>query len=112
MIESLIGSKSREQVLVFITARKQAYAREISEYYNVSVSPIQDQLNKLELGGILMSRSYGKTRLYFYNTAFAFYKEIRALMEKIILFLPAGEREKLSNIRTRPRRKNKPLAKA
>ena len=109
MIEVITGSRSGEQVLIYITAKKEAYAREISQFYGVSLSPIQNQLNKFELGGILNSRLAGKTRLYFFNPRYAFYNELKALFEKVIEFLPKDEKERLLMARKRPRRKSKPL---
>jgi predicted transcriptional regulator len=110
MIEAITGSASSEQVLIYISANKEAYAREISAFYGVSLSPIQNQLNKLELGGILMSRLAGKTRLYFFNPRYAFYKELAAFFKKVIEFLPDEEKQRMLNVRKRPRRKLKPLS--
>ncbi len=62
MIESLLGSINRERVLMFLHARKEGYAREISRYYKTDNSQIQKQLERLELGNIVFSRSAGKTR--------------------------------------------------
>ena len=109
MVEAITGSKSREQVLLFITARNQAYAREISSFYGVSISPIQNQLKILEESGILISQYIGKTRVYSFNPRYAIYKELKLLLEKALLFLPETEREKLTNVRKRPRRIKKPI---
>jgi len=109
MLEPLLGSLSSERVLVFIFARKEGYAREIARFFETDLAPIQKQLDKLELAGILASRTAGKTRLYEFNPRYAFLKEIQSLLEKAISFYSPENRERLIMVRRRPRRKGKRL---
>jgi hypothetical protein len=109
MLEALVGSVNRERVLLFIFARTEGYAREIARYYKSDLDPIQKQLEKLEFGGILVCKTAGRTRLYSFNPRYAFLAELRSLLEKALSFYSANERENLTNIRRRPRRKGKPL---
>jgi hypothetical protein len=109
MIEAILGSLSCERVLLFICARKEGYAREVARFYETNLAPIQKQLDKLELAGVLVSRTAGRTRLYSFNPRYAFIKEITSLLEKVTSFLPPDERERLIMVRRRPRRKGKPL---
>jgi len=64
MIEVLLCSKNAERVLLYIFTREEGYAREIASFYNTDLKPIQMQLDKFEKGGILVSRSIGRTRPY------------------------------------------------
>ena len=109
MLESLFGSIYRERVLIFILCRDEAYATEIARFYDVNVYTIQNQLERLEMGGILVSRMVGRTRIYVFNPRYAFLKEIKALLEKVLLFYPEDEVERLTMNRRRPRRRGKPL---
>jgi hypothetical protein len=109
MLEAIFNTKNKEKVLFFLFTRKEGYAREIARYYNSSLSPIQNQLEKLEFRGILASKSIGKTRVYFYNTRYPFFKELVELIKKAIDYLPQEEKDNLIMKRTRPRRKGKPL---
>jgi hypothetical protein len=109
MLEPLLGSKSSEKVLVFIEALGEGYAREISRFFVTSLSPIQKQLDKLELGGILVSFSKGRTRLYSFNPRYPFLKELKGILDKALSFYPESEREKLLMNRRRPRMRGKPL---
>lgn len=109
MLAPLLGSKGSEKVLIFIAARGEGYAREISQFFDMDISTIQNQLDKLELGGILASTTKGRTRLYTFNPRYAFLKELKLLLEKALLFYPEDEREKLVMDRRRPRRRGKPL---
>ncbi|MDM8546181.1 winged helix-turn-helix domain-containing protein, partial [Candidatus Venteria ishoeyi] len=101
---------SKERVLIYLSARKQGYAREIAQFFNTSVTPIQRQLDLLEEYGILYSETQGRTILYALNPRYPLHKELRLLMTKALQFYPAEEQEKLTMERRRPRRKNKPLS--
>ena len=74
----------------------------------MDISTIQNQLDKLELGGILAGTTNGRTRLYTFNPRYAFLKELKQLLEKALSFYPEDEREKLVMERRRPRRRGKP----
>lgn len=109
MLSPLLGSENSERVLIFILKREEGYAREIARFFDVALYAIQKQLEKLEKGGILVSRKVGRTRLYDYNPRYPFLKELTALLEKAYSFYPEDVREKLEMNRRRPRRKGKPL---
>jgi len=70
---------------------------------------IQNQFEKLELGGVLYSRLVGRTRLYTFNPRFVFLEELKQMLDKALSFYPEEERERLQVTRRRPRRKGKPL---
>ncbi len=108
-MEAILGSTSRERVLLFILARSEGYATEIANFYNTDLAPIQRQLDKLEVGGVLASRKAGRTRLYSFNPRCPFLKELRALLDKVMTFCPRDLKERLLMNRRRPRRRGKPL---
>ena len=109
MLEPLLGSKSSEKVLIFIEVLGEGYAREISRFFGIALNPIQKQLDKLELGGILVSQTKGRTRIYTFNPRYAFLEELKQLLEKALSFYPEEEREKLVMNRRRHRRRGKVL---
>ena len=109
MLETLLGSKSCERVLLFILARDEGYSREIARFFDVDYRPIRNQLDKLEAGGILRSSSKGRTRLYSFNPRCPFLKELKALLERVMVFCPDDLKEELLMNRRRPRRRGKPL---
>lgn len=109
MLETLLGSTSCEQVLIFIFIRGEGYPRGIARFFNVDYRPIRNQLDKLEAGGILQSRSVGRTRLYSFNLRCPFLKELKGLLAKVMTFCPEDLKERLVIYRRRPRRRGKPL---
>jgi len=109
LLQSILGSESCEQVLVFLLAREQGYPMEISQFYGVSKMPIQKQMGKLEADGVLVSRLVGRTRVYQFNPRYYCLKELKALLQKALEAYPPELREKLLMNRRRPRRAGKPL---
>jgi predicted transcriptional regulator len=109
MLEVIFGSKNRERVLQYILAKGEGYAKEIADFYGTSIDPIQKQLEKLELGGVLVSRMVGRTRLFTFNPRYAFSEELKGLLAKARSYYPPEEIERLTMQRKRPRRKGKPL---
>lgn len=109
MLETLLGSKNAERVLMFLFAREEGYAREIARYYQTDLKPIQNQLEKFEAGGILVSRLVGRTRPYLFNPRYYFLNELQALLEKSFQAYPIEEQERLQMNRRRPRARGKEL---
>ena len=78
-------------------------------FFDANLYAIQRQLDKLEAGGVLVSRTAGRTRLYQFNPRYPFLNELKQLLEKALLFYPEDVRENLVMNRRRPRKRDKPL---
>ncbi len=109
MLEYLFGSKHAEHVLMFLVARGEGYASEIARFFDTNLYGIQKQLDRLEMGGVLVSRKVGRTRIYTFNPRYPFLNELQALLKKALTFYPEDIREGLLYNRRRPRRRGKPL---
>jgi hypothetical protein len=109
MIESLLGSKNAERVLMYIFARGEGYAREIAGFYQTDLKSIQNQLDKFEKSGVLASRTVGRTRPYVFNPRYPFLKELKDLLGKAFSFYSMDEQENLTMNRRRPRARGKRL---
>ena len=109
MLQPLLGSESSERVLIFILARDEGYATEIARFFETDLYGIQKQLEKLELGSVLVSRTAGRTRLFTFNPRYPFLDELVALLKKALSFYPHDTKERLLMNRRRPRRSGKPL---
>ncbi len=109
MIEALLGSTSKEQVLVFIYAREEGYAKEIADFWERSLFPIQRQLDNLEYARILVRKQYGRTNLYRFNPRYFLCEELQAVLKKTVEAYSDTLREKLLKNRRRPRIKGKPV---
>jgi len=109
MLEPLLGSKNAERVLIFVLVREEGYAREIARFFGADADSIQKQLVKYECGGVLVSRAVGRARVYSLNPRYPFLKQLKALLEKALVFYSDEERQRLRFDRRRPRRRGKPL---
>jgi hypothetical protein len=109
MLEPILGSISKERVLVYLLAREQGYAREVARFFSASVSPIQKQMAALEAQNVLYSEDVGGTRVYKINPRYPFLTELTNLLNKAITFYPPKQQEQLLMNRRRPRRAGKPL---
>ena len=102
MLKALFGNNVIEKILFYILVYEQAYAKKLSSVYKIPVNGIQQQLKRLESGGILMSSDFGRVRIYKFNPRYPFVKELKSLLNKAMGFLPENEVEKYYRERTRP----------
>lgn len=109
LLQPILGSETAELVLIFIFAREQGYAREIARFFGIDLRGVQVQLEKFEFGGVLASKTVGKTRVFVFNPRYAFLRELKLLLEKTLFYYPQELQEKLLMNRRRPRRTGKPL---
>ncbi|MDO9578612.1 MAG: hypothetical protein Q7J16_12065 [Candidatus Cloacimonadales bacterium] len=109
MLEALLGSINKERILIYLYCRESGYAKEIAEFYQVPLTPLLNQLNNLENGGILVSQQKGRTRFFQLNPRYPFLTELRQLLEKTLSFYPEDLQNQLQNNRRRPRRNGKAI---
>lgn len=104
-----MGNIVKEKILLILLTRREAHARDISSVCSMHLLSVQNQLKKLERGGVLCSSMKGRTRLYEFNPRYPFIKELNNLLKKALLFIPKEEKERYYSARMRPRRAGKPI---
>ncbi len=109
MLTPLFESDKKERILLYLHTHGESYPREIARSLGIHLRTVQNQLMKLENGGVLYSKLRGKVRLFGFNPRYPFKKELEALLEKILTFIPEEEKDKYYRPRLRPRRTGKPL---
>ena len=109
MLQAILGSEGAERVLLFLAAKGQGYALEIANTFGMSVSNVQNHLERMDRDGLLVNTMIGRTRVYSLNPRYAFKDEVQALLNKALDMAPQPLREKLLLDRRRPRRTGKPL---
>ncbi len=67
MLETLLGSKSAEKVMVAIFENGELHASAIAKEFNTALDPIKKQLEKFEESGFLIVRKVGRSKLYKFN---------------------------------------------
>ena len=83
MLEPVLGSLVREQVLIFVHTRGEGYAREISRYFDASLDSVQKQLKRLEKGSVLTCERKGRTIIYTFNKEYLFLNELCRLLDRV-----------------------------
>lgn len=102
MIEGLLGNAAKEKVLLYLYTHQEGYAQEIRRKLEMPLRSVQLQLKKLEEGGILVARRRDRTIVYQLNPRYHFYRELVALLEKLLLALPRETAERWYTPRLRP----------
>ena len=110
LLSGLFGNETAEKVLLFIKNYGSGYPRGIALTFEIPISQVQRQLERFEREGVLVSRLIGKTREYQWNPRYLFRAELDALLAKALSHLPPDYLSKYFRVRTRPRRKGKPLS--
>jgi len=109
MLEGLFGNPVIEKIFFTVLVRNEGYALGLAKTFNEPVNRFQQQLKRLEDGGIIVSRLVGRVRIYTFNPRYAFLNELKALISRAYEFVPEAEKERFYGGRTRPRRAGKPL---
>jgi hypothetical protein len=109
MLEGLFGTVMIEKILFFLYVYGEGYPLGMARVFGVPVNRIQQQLKRLENGGVVASRLVGGVRLYTFNPRFPFLKELRELITQAFGFVPEKEKDEYFRLRKRPRRAGKPL---
>jgi DNA-binding transcriptional ArsR family regulator len=107
MLEKLFGSKTAENVLMYLFVYEEGYPTEISQVFLLPLSMVQKQLEKFEDGGILSSRLRGKVRIYQWNPRCPYLEELKKLLARNFEYLPEEIKDEYYRRRTRPRRGDK-----
>jgi hypothetical protein len=108
MLKPLLRTRETEWILVFMASKGAGYAKEISDFFGANLRSVQRQTERLEAGGVLVSRMVGKTRLFSLNPRYPFRKPLLDLLKEAKRFYPPDLIEGLDFERRRPRRKGKP----
>lgn len=109
MLEGLFGNIVVERILFSLYVYEEVYALGLAKTFKEPVNRFQQQLRRLENGGIIVSRLAGRTRLYNLNPRYPFRAELNALIARAYEFIPDEERKTYYQKRTRPRRAGKPI---
>lgn len=109
MLEYLFGNRVAEKCLLYIANSGEGYIRGISKNFGISPSQVKKQLERLEAGGILVSKRSGNVKLFLFHPRLVYKKELQVLLNKVLMSLPQSEVKKFYRKRLRPRRTGKEL---
>ena len=105
-LAGLFGSESAYQVLMYLENYENGYASQIAKAYGTSLNQIQNQLNKFEQLGLLVSRKEGTARVFYFKRS-PVTDSLRVFLRSMLELLPRSTIEKYYRDRRRPRRYGK-----
>lgn len=108
MLAPLLESATKTKILLYLHTHGESYGREMARDLGLYLNAVQYHLLRMEQGGVLYSKLRGKVRLFGISPRYPFKKELEALLEKSLSFVPEREKEGLYKPRLRPRRTGKP----
>jgi DNA-binding transcriptional ArsR family regulator len=111
MLETIFGNETVATILLNIYHYEAIHARAIARNMGKVHGGIVHQLDRLEAGGLLVSREVGRTRVYSLNPKSPYTAPVKQIIQITYDALPVKMKEKLFSERTRPRSKNKPVIK-
>jgi len=109
VLKGIFGNNTAAQMLLYIYHYSDAYASVIAKDLNIPVTPIKNQLTRFENSGVLISKQFGRTRVYFFNPKSPFVKPIKEILGMVHQAIPLSEKERIFSSRRKPRRKGKPV---
>lgn len=105
---SPFGGKTRTLVLMALSLLQESFPRELARVLEVPLNGIQQALRSLEDDGLVVGRTAGRTRLFGLNPRYFARGELATYLERLVE--PETElKARISRLRKRPRRTNKPL---
>lgn len=102
----LFGSESAYRVLMYLENYNKGYASQIARTFDISLNQAQTQLKKFEEIGVLVSRTEGTTRMYYFKKS-PVTDALRIFLRSMLDALPRSSIEKYYRQRRRPRRYGK-----
>lgn len=109
ILKGVLRAESQEKVLIYLLLRSSGYAKSIAEFYGTPVNPVQKQLARLEIDGVVVSRLIGKVRQYELNPRYPFLRALRELLKAAVAAYPPDIVSELMVERVRPRQAGKPV---
>lgn len=107
MLETIFGSETTATILLNIYHYEEIHARAIARNMGKVHGGIVHQLDRLESGGLLVSKEIGRTRVYLFNPKSPYTNPVKDIIRITYDAMPIKVKEKLFQERTRPRAKGK-----
>ena len=108
-LEALFGNRTAAKLMLYLFHYGEAYATGAARDLGIALSPVQRQLDKFELAGLLVSKMVGNTRVYSFNPSQPATRKLKELIQVFYEAMSSEERERLFATRRRPRRRGKPV---
>jgi hypothetical protein len=109
ILKGILRAESQEKVLIYLLLQGSGYGKQIAEFFGMPTNPVQKQLARLEMDGVIVSRLIGKVRQYELSPRYPFMEPLKALVRSAMAAYPPEVSRQLMVQRTCPRQAGKPL---
>ena len=111
MLETIFGNETVATILLNLYHYDGIHARAIARNMGKVHGGIVHQLDRLEAGGLLVSKEIGRTRVYMFNPKSPYTALVKQIIQITYDSLPPKLKEKIFSEHSRPRAKGKPIKK-
>lgn len=94
MLETLFSNQNIERILLFLFVNQKGYGKQIQSLLNVSLTPLQHALKKLEDGDVIKSSYVKNKRIYTLNSNHPLASELEMLLKKTYSLLSREEKKR------------------
>tara|TARA_R110002049_G_scaffold291100_1_gene474789 strand:- start:229 stop:582 length:354 start_codon:yes stop_codon:yes gene_type:complete len=109
MIDKIFGTEKAGFILLYLYHYGEMHPRAIARGMEASVSAVQNQLKKFEDAGVIVSKTVGRSRVYFFNKKNPLTKPLMEMVGIVHSSMSLDDKERLFKQRARPRRAGKPV---
>lgn len=111
MINKLFGNETLAIIFLNLFHYGEVYSALIEKNSGIASRSVLNQLNKMELAGIFVSREVGRTRLYQFNPKNPVTKPLKEIINITYSNMSLKMKEQMFHERMRPRAKGKEVIK-
>lgn len=111
MLDKILGTETAAFIMLHLFHYGEVHARGLARDTGKSLSAIQNQLQKFEEAGVILSKKVGNVRLYRFNKKSPLTKPLMDLIGIIHASMSLPDKAIFFSERKRPRRAGKPVIK-
>lgn len=111
MLDKILGTKTAELMMLHLFHYGEVYPRGLARDTQISLSAIQNQLQRFEEAGVIISKKIGNVRVYRFNAKSPLTQPLMALVRVVHASMSLSDKALLFKERNRPRRAGKPVIK-
>lgn len=109
MLETIFGNKTAQLIFLRLLREEEVSAGQLSKDFGVAIAAFQNQLEKFENAGLLVSRKIGPVRLFSFNPQSSYVEALKNLVKVEYDKLGPKGLEYIFNRRMRPRKRGKEI---
>ena len=109
MLETILGNKTAQLIMMRLFREDEVAAGTLAKDYNMAVRAFQNQLEKFEDAGLLVSRKIGNLRLFSFNKQSSYIQPLKELIRVEYEKLTDRDIEYFFPRRMRPRKRGKAI---